>query len=412
MHKSLIIISALILFFITPLPQVFAAKQGVRVERFESFTLYPGVRKDPYSIIIPLDLKHYGQVRVYLELKSMSKEKLKLYNMNGMMLFRILDRAHQNNKTSNKLPDKFILKKKSFSNPEKSLINYFIDEPELLRLNGKYDIMLTNLTNRTFTGTIFYSYPGSKQEASENWKTNRIRYPDLAVDDIFLTKDHYVAVKIINKGRKNIPEAAWKKKDAPSMVEIIINNKYWGGAGMIVVDPEKNLLKPGSTITYKTRAKISKPTKIEAILDPEHKIKETDEKNNSLIKTLDINQSQQTNNTRLPDLSVKSILLDRNNKIAVRVVNKAKYGVPARFWKAKGKNACTLSLKINGKNWGGATLQGFDPRKKLAKPGGKITYVFNRTLTSKTRVAAIIDSLSVVNERNEKNNKIGVVLEP
>lgn len=119
------------------------------------------------------------------------------------------------------------------------------------------------------------------------------------------------------------------------------------------------------------------------------------------------------NNTpMLPDLSIKHVRLDRHNKISVRIVNNAKYGVPVRFWSEKGKKACTLSLKINSKNWGGATLQKFDPGKKLAKPGGKVTYVFNRTLTSKTLVDAIIDSFSVVKESNEKNNMLRVILVP
>ncbi|MCP4670154.1 MAG: hypothetical protein GY857_02500 [Desulfobacula sp.] len=145
--------------------------------------------------------------------------------------------------------------------------------------------MLSNFTNKTFTGVIFYSYPGSKKEASENWKTNRIRYPDLVVDDLFLTKDHYVAVRIKNHGKKSIPEAAWKKNN-PAILDIKMNDKYWGGAGMILIDPEKKLLKPGSRIIYRTRLKILKPTKIEAIIDTQRRIKEADEKNNKFRTVL------------------------------------------------------------------------------------------------------------------------------
>jgi len=410
MQKTLIIIVVLSLFLITPFFQVFAANQGVQVEKFEKFTLYPGKKNNPYSIVIPIDLKHYGRLSMNLEIKSMSKEKLKLYNKKGILRFRVLDREYQN-KTSKQRSYKFILQKNYFFKQEKSFTNHFIDEPELTSTKGRYDIMLSNMSNRTFTGVIFYSYPGSKKEARNNWKAHRERYPDIAVDDLFLTKDHYVAVKIKNIGIKDLPEALWPKKHAPPMLVFFIDKQPKGISGMNVIDPDKRLLKSGSQIIYKTKIKISRSTTIKAIFDPERRIKEFDKKNNSLIKAIGKNPTQNISSRALPDLSVKSVRLV-NNKIVVKIVNNAKYGVPARYWKAKGKNACTLTLKFNNKNWGGATLQGFDPRKKLSKPGSVVRYEFNHTLTSKTRVQAFVDSSSAVKESNEKNNKLEVVLKP
>ncbi len=106
------------------------------------------------------------------------------------------------------------------------------------------------------------------------------------------------------------------------------------------------------------------------------------------------------------DLMVKTISRNRNGQAVVTIVNLGPGGVPKRAYEGKGKNAVTLMLSRNGKSWGGSTLAKFDPQQRLMKPGARVRYTSNLTITDHTEIKATVDASSKIRERNEKNNSL------
>lgn len=90
------------------------------------------------------------------------------------------------------------------------------------------------------------------------------------------------------------------------------------------------------------------------------------------------------------DLSVTKIGVNENNQITVTIKNTGEGAITENIYKSKGKDAVTLLLQIDGKNWGGQTLEGFDPEHKLAIPGGESTMISNAKITKKSDVSATL----------------------
>lgn len=111
------------------------------------------------------------------------------------------------------------------------------------------------------------------------------------------------------------------------------------------------------------------------------------------------------------DLSITKIGLNENNQITVTVKNTGEGEITENIYKEKGKNAVTLLLKIDGKNWGGQTLEGFDPNHKLAIPGGEVTMTTNAKVTKKTSIKATLMSLNFT-DANIRNNSMEETLDP
>lgn len=111
------------------------------------------------------------------------------------------------------------------------------------------------------------------------------------------------------------------------------------------------------------------------------------------------------------DLSVTKIGVNENNQITVTIKNTGEGIITENIYKAKGKDAVTLLLQIEGKNWGGQTLEGFDPEHKLAVPGGEVTMISNAKVTKKSEVSA---TLMTPNFKDAKpqNNVLNQMLDP
>lgn len=90
------------------------------------------------------------------------------------------------------------------------------------------------------------------------------------------------------------------------------------------------------------------------------------------------------------DLGITNISVNENNQITVTLKNTGEGLIPENIYKSKGKSAVTLLLQIDGKNWGGQTLEGFDPDRKLSKPGGEATMVSNAKITKQTNITATL----------------------
>lgn len=103
------------------------------------------------------------------------------------------------------------------------------------------------------------------------------------------------------------------------------------------------------------------------------------------------------------DLGIRRLRLS-GDKVYVSVQNYGEGKITDNFYALKGKDAFTLMLLQNGKSWGGITLQGLDPEKKLAWPGGKASYLFDLKITKTTEIKAIL-KMPRFKDSNRKNNK-------
>jgi len=76
------------------------------------------------------------------------------------------------------------------------------------------------------------------------------------------------------------------------------------------------------------------------------------------------------------DLGITMLKVNSDN-VYVEVQNLGEGKLGEDLYVRKGKDALTLMLSLNGKSWGGVTLAGLDPDRKLMEPRGKVGYTFN-----------------------------------
>ena len=115
---------------------------------------------------------------------------------------------------------------------------------------------------------------------------------------------------------------------------------------------------------------------------------------------------------RKPDLAVEQLSLDNQNRVVVTVANNGPGWLHQVRWNQRGAEAIQLTLEVDGKAWGGATLPAIDPQKTLVLGGNRIAYVTALTLSQPARVTAVIDSNQVVAETDERNNRRSEALAP
>ncbi len=111
------------------------------------------------------------------------------------------------------------------------------------------------------------------------------------------------------------------------------------------------------------------------------------------------------------DLSITHIGLNENNLITVTVKNIGEGEIPENIYKEKGSKEVSLLLQINGKNWGGQTLKGFDPNRKLSQTGGEATMISNAKVTQTSTVKATLVTPNF-KDANIQNNSLEKTLDP
>ncbi|MHC3994286.1 hypothetical protein ACXWTF_05615 [Thiomicrolovo sp. ZZH C-3] len=95
-----------------------------------------------------------------------------------------------------------------------------------------------------------------------------------------------------------------------------------------------------------------------------------------------------------------------SGKLYVTLQNFGEGTIPDGVYARKGKSALSLMLTVDGKSWGGVTLAGLDKRKRLAKPGGKVTYTFeNLTLKDGMKITAALN-MPRFEDTNRRNNRM------
>ncbi|RLG09380.1 hypothetical protein DRN73_10015 [Candidatus Pacearchaeota archaeon] len=109
--------------------------------------------------------------------------------------------------------------------------------------------------------------------------------------------------------------------------------------------------------------------------------------------------------SKLPDLTIEDLSLNRNCQVVVKVKNNGPGMVPDTVWTHHHPKNAGIYLYINGKKWGGATIPYFDPLKSLQHPGGIAKYISKLKISNSAVITAKVDLWNVVKEVNENNNK-------
>jgi hypothetical protein len=116
------------------------------------------------------------------------------------------------------------------------------------------------------------------------------------------------------------------------------------------------------------------------------------------------NQRQVDKAFLLPrDLGITTLHVEAG-KVQVEVQNLGEGELPEELYSRTGTQAATLMLWLNGKRWGGVTLQGLDPDRHLRNPGGKVLYSFNVAIADNTEVVSKL-SLPNFEDVHSDNNE-------
>ncbi len=103
----------------------------------------------------------------------------------------------------------------------------------------------------------------------------------------------------------------------------------------------------------------------------------------------------------LPDLTVTALTLDRHCHVLVHLANRGG-AVPAA---AYGRRGALLTLSA-GKGRGRWRLAAIDPRRRLQRPGGKLTWRWPTAIHGTVRTIAVIDANRRLRESSEGNNRL------
>ena len=255
-------------------------------------------------------------------------------------------------------------------------------------LKTEYELIKTVAKTPAYVATEIVTKKGQKPPTKS----------DLTITKMFLDKNCNVIVTI-----KNIGKGYTFLKHGTKTVDLFfkLNGKSWGGVTHKIFDPRKKLIRPGGSVTYKTNLKLKKSTKITAIIDNRNSVREANERNNTLTKNLSCAK---------PDLVIDKIYLNKDCRVYVSVKNIGKGTVDDSVWTKTHPKSASVFLGVDGKNWGGATIAGFDRRKRLQKAGGTALYRSKLIVKGTTLITARIDHTRQVRETNEKNNILNTKL--
>ncbi|NTV59675.1 MAG: hypothetical protein HGA77_00005, partial [Chlorobiaceae bacterium] len=111
--------------------------------------------------------------------------------------------------------------------------------------------------------------------------------PDLSIEDIRLTPDCRVAVRVRNNGPGSIPDNVWNNHQPKSAgVYLTINGNKWGGGAIWLFDPGRALKNPGGTAEYVSNLKVTSPSQVKAEVDIWNVVAENNESNNWATRNL------------------------------------------------------------------------------------------------------------------------------
>jgi hypothetical protein len=126
----------------------------------------------------------------------------------------------------------------------------------------------------------------------------------------------------------------------------------------------------------------------------------------AIVMMLSLSLSLQAQVTRMPDLSILKITVDRDCNLAVVVRNNGPGMLPDDVYTNHHPKSAGVYVYINGKQWGGESIWKFDPGRKLQKPGGATTCILSYKVGPPITVKAVVDLWNDVKEANERNNTL------
>jgi hypothetical protein len=119
---------------------------------------------------------------------------------------------------------------------------------------------------------------------------------------------------------------------------------------------------------------------------------------------LSIALSAQAKASRLPDLTIVKIGVNRACNLVVVVKNNGPGPLPGYVYTKHHSKSAGVYVYINGKGWGGQSIWKFDPTKQLQSPGGQATCTLSYKVGPPIDVKAVVDLWNDVKEANERNN--------
>lgn len=112
------------------------------------------------------------------------------------------------------------------------------------------------------------------------------------------------------------------------------------------------------------------------------------------------------------DLAVTDIATTPDNKVAVTVANLGRSPLPATVYTTRGTQAPTVSIRVNGNNWGGMAIWAGDPDRKLMQPGGRHVFIMKFAVRGEVAISATVNVNGLFTDANAGNNVMARTLRP
>lgn len=290
-------------------------------------TLYGGTVKDPYTLYYPVEINEPGQIEIKIQVSRTNPVIARGKRPIGAMLVDLrafgkkkpmttpewkkwLQQANKYNpaeyfagdeirhwvKSMKSLVKSALGKKKKrkkapdyvhrgfyYGHGANTTLKYAVDAPELSKYQGRYVLVLNNTSRSEVHQTIGIKTPGGQsQPAADSKPRERC---DLVVKGMGMNSGGKLVVTVANIGKGEVPARAWELqgKDAVTLM-ITRDGKSWGGVTLPQLDGNKRLMRPNGGARY-TFNLMPTGRKISATIDASRKIRESNEKNNSLNKS-------------------------------------------------------------------------------------------------------------------------------
>ena len=325
----------------------------------------PNIR-DPFVLDIPFHVTETGMIHAHVTFEGSSSNNVK------QMMAVLMQDVSKGQRVR-------VIVKRQQSNQ----IRFAVDSMNL-KQTRKFFIRLINADpHGSIRGRLSVSYPGRRSEL-----------PDLVVTNTRTDSYCHLIVTITNKGKGMLDLSAWEKNSGID-VAIERNNRFWGAAGLQVIDPIQRLVHPGGFAHYKTnlKAPVQGAENIALVIDRKNRIRESNKQNN---------RQNYSMSCALPDLTITRVYLNDSCQVSAELKNTGNAKLLPDAYDLKGP---TVMIKRNGRTWGGQALILVDPQRKLRQPGATVTFTSQLRIGQQPeKIQVLIDQENKVREKNDKNN--------
>lgn len=185
--------------------------------------------------------------------------------------------------------------------------------------------------------------------------------PDLVISNIEINGECQLQVTITNQGTGPVPQSAYQSPGGLS-VSFFKDGASFGGWGLDAIDPQRSLTNPGASVSWLREGyKLNGTAQIRVAADiPRNVVAESNENNNSLIKTFSCTP-------QLPDLRVSQIDFTSDCRPRFLLENVGDAPLPDSAFRNEG---IYVQRHLDGKMSGQIMLMTLDPTKLLQPPGG------------------------------------------